>query len=154
MEEVAAAKALLEKAKKQLKDEKTAYNENIEIGVMIETPAAVMISRELARRVDFLSLGTNDLSQYTLAMDRQNPLLRKKYNDHHPAVLRMIQMVIEAGHAENRRVCICGELAADTALTEEFLRMGVDCLSVVPACILPVRKALRQVDLSGDDKGA
>lgn len=154
MEEVAAAKTLLEKAKKQLKDEKTAYNENIEIGVMIETPAAVMISRELARRVDFLSLGTNDLSQYTLAMDRQNPLLRKKYNDHHPAVLRMIQMVIEAGHAENRRVCICGELAADTALTEEFLRMGVDCLSVVPACILPVRKALRQVDLSGDDKGA
>ena len=87
-------------------------------------------------------------------IDRQNPLLRKKYNDHHPAVLRMIQMVIEAGHAENRRVCICGELAADTALTEEFLRMGVDCLSVVPACILPVRKALRQVDLSGDDKGA
>lgn len=77
---------------------------------MIETPAAVMISRELARRVDFLSLGTNDLSQYTLAMDRQNPLLRKKYNDHHPAVLRMIQMVIEAGYAENRRVCICGNL--------------------------------------------
>ena len=120
----------------------------------VAVTAAVMISRELARRVDFLSLGTNDLSQYTLAMDRQNPLLRKKYNDHHPAVLRMIQMVIEAGHAENRRVCICGELAADTALTEEFLRMGVDCLSVVPACILPVRKALRQVDLSGDDKGA
>ena len=105
-------------------------------------------------QIKVLSLGTNDLSQYTLAMDRQNPLLRKKYNDHHPAVLRMIQMVIEAGHAENRRVCICGELAADTALTEEFLRMGVDCLSVVPACILPVRKALRQVDLSGDDKGA
>ena len=126
---------------------------HIKTGIMIETPAAVMISRELARRVDFLSLGTNDLSQYTLAMDRQNPLLRKKYNDHHPAVLRMIQMVIEAGHAENRRVCICGELAADTALTEEFLRMGVDCLSVVPACILPVRKALRQVNLSGDDKG-
>ena len=118
----------------------------------VAVTAAVMISRELARRVDFLSLGTNDLSQYTLAMDRQNPLLRKKYNDHHPAVLRMIQMVIEAGHAENRRVCICGELAADTALTEEFLRMGVDCLSVVPACILPVRKALRQVDLSGDDR--
>ncbi|URW85587.1 hypothetical protein M5E86_18265 [Blautia wexlerae] len=85
---------------------------HIKTGIMIETPAAVMISRELARRVDFLSLGTNDLSQYTLAMDRQNPLLRKKYNDHHPAVPRMIQMVIEAGHAENRRVCICGELAS------------------------------------------
>ena len=135
-------------------DEKGIPYKHIKTGIMIETPAAVMISRELARRVDFLSLGTNDLSQYTLAMDRQNPLLRKKYNDHHPAVLRMIQMVIEAGHAENRRVCICGELAADTALTEELLRMGVDCLSVVPACILPVRKALRQVDLSGDDKGA
>ena len=135
-------------------DEKGIPYKHIKTGIMIETPAAVMISRELARRVDFLSLGTNDLSQYTLAMDRQNPLLRKKYNDHHPAVLRMIQMVIEAGHAENRRVCICGELAADTALTEEFLRMGVDCLSVVPACILPVRKALRQTDLSKDDKGA
>ena len=127
-------------------EEKGIPYKNIRTG--IETPAAVMISRELARRVDFLSLGTNDLSQYTLAMDRQNPLLRNKYNDHHPAVLRMIKMVVEAGHAENKRVCICGELAADTALTEEFLKMGVDCLSVVPACILPVRKALRQVDLS------
>ncbi|NSE04194.1 phosphoenolpyruvate--protein phosphotransferase [Blautia wexlerae] len=135
-------------------DEKGIPYKHIKTGIMIETPAAVMISWELARRVDFLSLGTNDLSQYTLAMDRQNPLLRKKYNDHHPAVLRMIRMVIEAGHAENKRVCICGELAADTALTEEFLRMGVDCLSVVPACILPVRKALRQADLSKDDKGA
>ena len=129
-------------------DEKGIPYKHIKTGIMIETPAAVMISRELARRVDFLSLGTNDLSQYTLAMDRQNPLLRNKYNDHHPAVLRMIKMVVAAGHAENKRVCICGELAADTALTEEFLKMGVDCLSVVPACILPVRKALRQVDLS------
>ena len=133
-------------------DEKGIPYKNIKTGIMIETPAAVMISRELARRVDFLSLGTNDLSQYTLAMDRQNPLLRNKYNDHHPAVLRMIRMVVEAGHAEHKRVCICGELAADTALTEEFLKMGVDCLSVVPACILPVRKALRQVDLSEDEK--
>lgn len=133
-------------------EEKGISYKNIRTGIMIETPAAVMISRELARRVDFLSLGTNDLSQYTLAMDRQNPLLRNKYNDHHPAVLRMIKMVVEAGHAENKRVCICGELAADTALTEEFLKMGVDCLSVVPACILPVRKALRQVDLSQEKK--
>ena len=129
-------------------EEKGIPYKNIRTGIMIETPAAVMISRELARRVDFLSLGTNDLSQYTLAMDRQNPLLRNKYNDHHPAVLRMIKMVVESGHAENKRVCICGELADDTALTEEFLKMGVDCLSVVPSCILPVRKALRQVDLS------
>ena len=145
--EVRQIKAIVEEVKASLAKQGIEYG-NPEQGIMIETPAAVMISRELARRVDFLSLGTNDLSQYTLAMDRQNPLLRNKYNDHHPAVLRMIKMVVEAGHAENKRVCICGELAADTALTEEFLKMGVDCLSVVPACILPVRKALRQVDLS------
>lgn len=150
-EEMDEIDAIIQEVKKGLDDKGIPYK-NVKTGIMIETPAAVMISHELARRVDFLSLGTNDLSQYTLAMDRQNPLLRKKYNDHHPAVLRMIQMVIEAGHAENKRVCICGELAADTALTEEFLRMGVDCLSVVPACILPVRKALRQADLCSDNK--
>ena len=146
-EEMDEIEAILREVVQGLEEKGIPYK-NIRTGIMIETPAAVMISRELARRVDFLSLGTNDLSQYTLAMDRQNPLLRNKYNDHHPAVLRMIKMVVEAGHAENKRVCICGELAADTALTEEFLKMGVDCLSVVPACILPVRKALRQVDLS------
>ncbi len=146
-EEMDEIEAMIEEVTNGL-DERGIPYKNIRTGIMIETPAAVMISRELARRVDFLSLGTNDLSQYTLAMDRQNPLLRKKYNDHHLAVLRMIKMVIDAGHAENKRVCICGELAADTALTEEFLKMGVDCLSVVPACILPVRRALRQVDLS------
>ena len=146
-EEMDEIEAIIREVVQGLEEKGIPYK-NIRMGIMIETPAAVMISRELARRVDFLSLGTNDLSQYTLAMDRQNPLLRNKYNDHHPAVLRMIKMVVEAGHAENKRVCICGELAADTALTEEFLKMGVDCLSVVPACILPVRKALRQVDLS------
>lgn len=121
---------------------------NIQTSIMIETPAAVMISRELAKRIDFLSIGTNDLTQYTLAMDRQNPLLKSKYDDHHPAILRMIRMVVEAGHAEGKPVGICGEIAADTDLTETFLRMGVDFLSVVPACILPVRKALRETDLS------
>ncbi len=146
-EEMDEIEAIIREVVQGLEEKGIPYK-NIRTGIMIETPAAVMISRELARRVDFLSLGTNDLSQYTLAMDRQNPLLRNKYNDHHPAVLRMIKMVVEAGQAENKRVCICGELAADTALTEEFLKMGVDCLSVVPACILPVRKALRQVDLS------
>ena len=146
-EEMDEIEAIIREVVQGLEEKGIPYK-NIRTCIMIETPAAVMISRELARRVDFLSLGTNDLSQYTLAMDRQNPLLRNKYNDHHPAVLRMIKMVVEAGHAENKRVCICGELAADTALTEEFLKMGVDCLSVVPACILPVRKALRQVDLS------
>ena len=150
-EEMDEIEAIIREVVQGLEEKGIPYK-NIRTGIMIETPAAVMISRELARRVDFLSLGTNDLSQYTLAMDRQNPLLRNKYNDHHPAVLRMIKMVVEAGHAENKRVCICGELAADTALTEEFLKMGVDCLSVVPACILPVRKALRQVDLSQEKK--
>lgn len=147
-EEMDEIEAIIREVKAGL-DEKGIPYKPIKTGIMVETPAAVMISRELARRVDFLSLGTNDLSQYTLAMDRQNPLLRGKYNDHHPAVLRMIKMVVDAGHAENKRVCICGELAADTALTEEFLKMGVDCLSVVPACILPVRRALRQVNLDG-----
>lgn len=141
--------ALIGEVKAGLREREIPYKD-IPIGIMIETPAAVMISRELARRVDFLSLGTNDLTQYTLAMDRQNPLLKDKYDDHHPAILRMIQMVVEAGHQEGCKVCICGELAADTALTAGFLKMGVDALSVVPACILPVRKAIRETDLSAD----
>lgn len=145
-EELDEIESIIEEVKTGLREKEIPFKE-IHTGIMIETPAAVMISRELARRVDFLSLGTNDLTQYTLAMDRQNPLLRGKYNDHHPAVLRMIRMVIEAGHEEGCTVCICGELAADTGLTETFLRMGVDSLSVVPACILPVRKALRETDL-------
>ena len=123
-------------------------------GIMIETPAAVMISRELAKRVDFLSIGTNDLTQYTLAMDRQNPLLKDKYNDHHPAILRMVRMVVDAAHQEGRKVGICGEIAADTALTKKFLEMGVDFLSVVPACVLPVRKAIRETDLGGEKVSA
>lgn len=146
-EELDEIEEIIAEIKKGLSEKQIPYKD-IETGIMIETPAAVMISRELGARVDFLSLGTNDLTQYTLAMDRQNPLLRGKYNDHHPAIIRMIKMVIEAGHQEHCKVCICGELAADTALTETFLRMGVDALSVVPACILPVRKAIREVDLS------
>ena len=139
--------ALIREVKENLREKNVPFRE-IRTGIMIETPAAVMISRELARRVDFLSIGTNDLTQYTLAMDRQNPLLKDKYDDHHPAVLRMIRMVVEAAHAEGRKAGICGEIAADTVLTETFLKMGVDFLSVVPACILPVRKALRETDLS------
>lgn len=138
---------LIHEVKEGLREKEIPFRD-IQTSIMIETPAAVMISRELARRVDFLSIGTNDLTQYTLAMDRQNSLLKNKYDDHHPAVLRMIQMVVEAGHAEGKKAGICGEIAADTALTETFLRMGVDFLSVVPACILPVRKALRETDLS------
>ena len=139
---------LTEEVKEGLKEKDIPFR-NIQTSIMIETPAAVMISRELAKRVDFLSIGTNDLTQYTLAMDRQNPLLKNKYDDHHPAILRMIQMVVEAAHAEGKKAGICGEIAADTRLTETFVHMGVDFLSVVPACILPVRKALRETDLSG-----
>ena len=148
MEEI---EALIDEVKASLKKKEIAYKD-IRKGIMIETPAAVMISRELAARVDFLSIGTNDLTQYALAMDRQNPLLKDKYDTHHPAVLRMIKMVVDAGHQENCRVCICGEIAADTSLTEKFLEMGVDSLSVVPAYILQVRKAIRQADLSKNKK--
>ena len=138
---------IVAEVKQELTETEISYKD-IPTGIMIETPAAVMIGEELAKRVDFLGIGTNDLTQYTLAMDRQNPLLQKKYNDHHPAVLRMVKMVVDAGHAQNCKVCLCGELAADTRLTETFLQMGVDVLSVVPACILPVRKALRGVSLT------
>ena len=147
-EEMDEIEMIIGEVKEGLREKDIPFKD-IMIGIMIETPAAVMISRELAIRVDFLSIGTNDLTQYTLAMDRQNPLLKDKYNDHHPAVLRMVRMVVESAHKEGKRVGICGELAADTALTGKFLEMGVDFLSVVPACVLPVRKAIRETDLSG-----
>ncbi len=141
-EELDEIEKLIQEVKKGL-DEKNIPYKNIRTGIMIETPAAVMISEELGKRVDFLSLGTNDLTQYTLAMDRQNLLLKNKYNDHHPALVKMIRMVTEAGHKSGCNVYICGELAADSNLTEKFIQMGVDGLSVVPACVLPVRKAIR-----------
>ena len=150
-EEMDAIEELIREVKAELSSEGIPFK-NIRTGIMMETPAAVMIGEELARRVDFLGIGTNDLTQYTLAMDRQNPLLQKKYDDHHPAVVRMIKMIIDAGHKENCKVCLCGELAADTRLTETFLRMGVDALSVVPACILPVRKALRAARVKNEDE--
>lgn len=150
-EEMDAIEELIQEVKAELTGEGIPFK-NIRTGIMMETPAAVMIGEELARRVDFLGIGTNDLTQYTLAMDRQNPLLQKKYNDHHPAVVRMIKMIIDAGHKENCKVCLCGELAADTRLTETFLRMGVDALSVVPACILPVRKALQAARVKNEDE--
>ena len=141
-EELDEIEKLIQEVKKGL-DEKNIPYKNIRTGIMIETPAAVMISEELGKRVDFLSLGTNDLTQYTLAMDRQNLLLKNKYNDHHPALVKMIRMVTEAGHKSGCNVYICGELAADSNLTEKFIQMGVDGLSVVPTCVLPVRKAIR-----------
>ena len=145
MEEVAAAKALLEKAKKQLKDEKNAYNENIEIGVMIETPAAVMISGELAREVDFFSIGTNDLLQLTLGMDRENPKLDKYYNPYHPALMKMIRIVANNVHLEGKRISICGDLAADLSMTEFFVQIGIDELSVAPHQVLGLRKKIREI---------
>ena len=145
MEEVAAAKALLEKAKKQLKDEKTAYNENIEIGVMIETPAAVMISGELAREVDFFSIGTNDLLQLTLGMDRENSKLDKYYNPYHPALMKMIRIVANNVHLEGKRISICGDLAADLSMTEFFVQIGIDELSVAPHQVLGLRKKIREI---------
>ena len=149
VKEVKRIKEIVAEVKAELTAEGIPFKD-CELGIMIETPAAVMISRELAKHVDFLSIGTNDLTQYTLAMDRQNPLLKDKYNDHHPAILRMVRMVVDAAHQEGRKVGICGEIAADTALTKKFLEMGVDFLSVVPACVLPVRKAIRETDLGGE----
>ena len=122
--------------------------EDVEQGVMIETPAAVMISDELASMVDFFSIGTNDLTQYTLAIDRQNPSLDQFYDSHHPAILKMIGMVVENAHKHGIWAGICGELGADLELTEKFLKMGVDELSVSPGKVLPLRDTIRKLDLS------
>ena len=130
----------------ELKAEGIPYNEDVELGVMIETPAAVMISRELAKEVDFFSVGTNDLTQYTLAIDRQNQKLDTFYDPHHPAVLAMIKMAADNAHAEGKWIGICGELGADLELTEEFLKMGLDELSVSPALVLPLRKRIRECE--------
>lgn len=144
--EVRQIKQLMEEAKKELDRQQIAYAD-VKQGIMIETPAAVMISGELAKEVDFFSIGTNDLTQYTLAVDRQNPKLDAFYDPHHPAVLRMINLVIENAHKAGIWAGICGELGADTELTKEFLAMGVDELSVSPGCILPIRKIIRETDL-------
>ena len=137
---------IIEEVKEGLREKNIPFKE-IMTGIMIETPAAVMISRELAKHVDFLSIGTNDLTQYTLAMDRQNMKLDSMYDPHHPAILRMIQKTIENGHKEGCWVGICGELGADTTLTETFLKMGVDELSVSPSFVLPIRKIIRETSV-------
>ena len=144
VDEVKRIKEIVEEVKNELDNLGISYGE-VELGIMIETPAAVMISDLLAEEVDFFSIGTNDLTQYTLAIDRQNPKLDNIYNSHHEAVLRMIRMVVENGHKCGCMVGICGELAADTTMTEEFINMGVDELSVSPAFILSVRDAIRKV---------
>ena len=137
---------MCEEVKRDLKHEGIPYSDDVKIGVMIETPAAAMISDRLAKEVDFFSIGTNDLTQYTLACDRQNNDLGRFYNPHHPAVLRLIQMVTENAHKNGIWVGICGELGADLTLTETFLAMGVDELSVTPRAVLPLRNAVRMTD--------
>lgn len=142
--EVKKIKEIVEEVKAELRAEEIPFNEDLEMGIMIETPAAVMVSRDLAKEVDFFSVGTNDLTQYTLAIDRQNQKLDAFYDAHHPAVLAMIKMAADNAHAEGKWIGICGELGADLELTETFLEMGIDELSVSPSMILPLRKKIRE----------
>ncbi len=147
LEEVHRIKELVAEVKQELTEQGVAFGEPKQ-GIMIETPAAVMMSAELAEEVDFFSIGTNDLTQYTLAIDRQNPKLDAFYEPHHPAVLRMIRMVVENAHKAGIWAGICGELGADTTLTRCFLAMGVDELSMSPGSILPVRKIILETDVT------
>ncbi|MEG1848896.1 MAG: phosphoenolpyruvate--protein phosphotransferase [Lachnospiraceae bacterium] len=147
VKEVLQIKEIVQEVKSELMEQGIKFNE-VEQGIMIETPAAAMISEMLAKEVDFFSIGTNDLTQYTLAIDRQNPKLDAFYDSHHEAVLRLIELTTKNAHKENIWCGICGELASDTTLTERFLRMGVDELSVSPTFIFKVRKAIRECDLS------
>ena len=142
--EIRRIKEIVEEVKTELTREGISFN-RVELGIMVETPAAVMISEELAKEVEFFSIGTNDLTQYTLAIDRQNQSLDNIYDSHHPAVLRMIQMTIENGHKGGAWVGICGELASDTTLTKTFIDMGIDELSVSPTYVLGLRKAIREI---------
>ncbi len=144
--EVREAKKLCEEVKRELKAEGIPYSEDVQIGIMIETPAAAIMSDRLAKEVDFFSCGTNDLTQYTLACDRQNNDLGRFYDPHHPAVLRLLKMVAENAHKNGIWVGICGELGADLTLTETFLAIGIDELSVSPRAVLPLRNAVRMTD--------
>ena len=151
VDEVRQIKAIVEEVKAELAEQGIEYG-NPAQGIMIETPASVMMSRELAEEVDFFSIGTNDLTQYTLAIDRQNSRLDQFFDSHHPAVLRMIQMTVENAHKAGIWCGICGELGADQALTKDFLAMGVDELSVSPGSILPLRKIILETDVEAYKK--
>lgn len=146
--EVRRIKEICEEVKEELIKEGYEIAPHVELGIMIETPAAVMVSEELAKEVEFFSVGTNDLTQYTLAIDRQNAKLDKIYDAHHPAILRMLKMIVDNAHKAGAWAGICGELGSDTTLTETFLKMGFDELSVSPTFVLSVRKAVRDTDLS------
>ena len=145
IEEIERIKKISAEVKQELKKESVPFKD-VEEGIMIETPAAVMICDELAKMVDFFSIGTNDLTQYTLAIDRQNAKLDTFYNSHHPAILKMIKMVADNAHKEGIWVGICGELGADMSLTEEFVKMGIDELSVSPGAVLGIREIIRLMD--------
>lgn len=145
--EVVEIKNLIEKVKKELKEENHSFNENIEIGIMIETPASALISDTLAKHVDFFSIGTNDLTQYTLALDRQNQKIEEFYNPHHTAVMKLIEMTAKNAHKNGIWVGICGELASDLDLTEKFLKMGIDELSVSPPYVLKLRDKIRKTKI-------
>ena len=148
VKEVERIKEICEEVKAELRSDGIEYSDKIKLGIMIETPAAALISDRLAPMVDFFSVGTNDLTQYTLACDRQNPDIEEFIDTHHEAILRLIEMSAENAHKNGAWIGICGELAADTTLTERFLRMGIDELSVSPSFVLKVRDAVRRTDLS------
>ena len=148
VDEVRRSRELLRQVQNELRHEGIAFDESMEVGIMIETPAAALISDELAKEVDFFSIGSNDLTQYTLAIDRQQTDLDNFFNPHHPALLKLIEMTVKNGHKEGIWVGICGELGADLSLTEDFLRMGVDELSVSPPAVLPLREKIGSINLS------
>lgn len=149
VEEVLEIKEIVKEVKAELDQEGVPYNPDTQLGIMIETPAAALISDELAKEVDFFSVGTNDLTQYTTAVDRQNDKLEKFYYPHHRAILKLIQMAADNAHKNGIWIGICGELGADQELTETFLSMGIDELSVSPACVLPLRKKVRETSIQG-----
>ena len=146
--EVREAKKMCDRVKTELTKEGIPFSEDVEIGIMIETPAAVLMSDRLAKEVNFFSCGTNDLTQYTLACDRQNADLGRFYDPHHPAVLRALKMVCDNAHKNGVWVSICGELGADLALTETFLSIGIDELSVSPRSVLPLRQKIREINVA------
>lgn len=146
--EVWKAREILDEIRMELDKKGIAYDHHMEVGIMVETPAAALISDKLAKEVDFFSIGTNDLSQYTLVVDRTSRVLSDFFNPHHPAVLKLIQMTVENAHKAGIWVGMCGELGSDLSITETFLRMGVDEFSVAPYSVLPLRKQIRSIDLS------
>lgn len=148
IEEIHQIKEIIKEVQNELTMNGIPFKADVETGIMIETPAAALVSEDLAKEVDFFSVGTNDLTQYTLAIDRQNQKLDPFYQSHHKAILKLIKMAADSAHAEGKWIGICGELGADTSLTEEFLRMGIDELSVSPSMVLEVRKKVRDTDLS------